>query len=348
MAVLTVSARGRYASLDALRGLAVLMVVYDHLFAIAGERMAGGVFAPVPSIRHWVTGPLGIIQDFGWFGVCLFFFISGFVIAHSARQESIRVFAVRRIFRIFPPLVVAVLVCAVVDRLLGTVRPPTDYLWGLSLAGYFRVPQIVVLGVAWTLVIEVLFYALIALVSPLLKTRRPVWAMALASTVPLLVVVTARKFGDSYFLFAASMAYVPLLLMGSTLFLRRVAGLGLFATLALLAANYLVFVHAVRSIHTDFLPMGNSYLVSAAYALTLFVLCLDLGAPRALKLVGDWSYSLYLLHGTVGFLLVQQALATGAGAIAPYAASAVCIAFSWLMYRFIERPSISLGKRLAA
>ncbi|MCU0940189.1 MAG: hypothetical protein MUC86_13895, partial [Burkholderiaceae bacterium] len=60
--------RQRYEALDALRGVAVLMVVYDHLFAVAGERMAGGPFAPTAWVREWITQPLGIIQDFGWLG----------------------------------------------------------------------------------------------------------------------------------------------------------------------------------------------------------------------------------------------------------------------------------------
>ena len=40
------------------------------------------------------AAPLGIIQDFGWFGVALFFLISGFIISDRAAAESTRTFVI--------------------------------------------------------------------------------------------------------------------------------------------------------------------------------------------------------------------------------------------------------------
>jgi len=340
--------QGRYEALDALRGVAVLMVVYDHLFAVAGERMAGGAFPPVPWVRQWVSGPLGIIQDFGWLGVCLFFLISGFVIAHAGRRERLHVFVVRRVFRIFPPLAAALLVAAVLEHLAGAGRHWSEYVFGITLAGYFMVPQVIVLGVAWTLVIEVIFYALIAVLSPLLKSRVPALAVAVGTTLPLLAIFFARDLGASFFLFAASAAYVPLLLIGSTLYLRRIGSTNPAMAIALVAANYGVFVYGLRTIHTVFLPLDNSYLVSAMYALGLFMLCLERRAPRVLKFVGDISYSLYLLHGVLGFFVVQQLVHAGAGVASPLVAALVCIGASYAFHRVVEKPAMALGRRVVA
>lgn len=337
----------RFPALDGLRGLAVLMVVYDHLFAVAGERMAGHAFTPVPWVREWISGPLGIIQDFGWFGVCLFFLISGFVITHSARRESLRTFAVRRLFRIGPPLVVAVMVVLALDLATGVRRPWADYMFGLTLAGYFTVPQIVVLGVAWTLVIEVVFYALMATVSPLFKLAHPAWGTAFATAVPLVVIVHARDLGDAFFLLAASVAYLPILLMGSALYLKETATAPDWTVALLLVANLAIFMLGLRSIHTAFLPLSNSYLLTLVYASALFTLSVDRSASRPLGWVGDISYSLYLLHGTLGFFFVQHALAWGAGRAAPWLATAASLAVSYVMYRTVERPAIEFGKRLA-
>ena len=343
----TAQATVRYEALDALRGVAVLMVVYDHLFAVAGERMVGGAFAPVPWVRQWVSGPLGIIQDFGWFGVCLFFLISGFVIAHAGRRERMHVFVLRRVFRIVPPLAAAIAVVALLDVMAGTARPWPDYVRAVTLMGYLSVPQVIVLGVAWTLVIEVLFYALIALLSPLLKSAVPGLALVLGTAVPLLAIVFARDFGDRFFLLAASVAYLPVLLIGSVLYLRQAGVLGTAAAVALGLANAAVFLFGLSTIHTSFLPIGNSYPLSLVYALALFMGSLGRPAQPALKFVGDISYSLYLLHGTLGFAAVQGLLALGAGRASPWLAALACIAASWVFYRLVERPSMALGKRLA-
>lgn len=341
------SQTGRYPALDAMRGVAVLMVVYDHLFAVGGERFAGNAFPPANTVRNWVSTPLGIIQDFGWFGVCLFFLISGFVITHSARRENIRTFFIRRIFRIGPPFAAAVLLVALLDFATGVQRPWLDYFYGLTLVGYFTVPQIIVLGVAWTLVIEVIFYALMAAISPLLKGTRPLLGVALASTLVWLVILWARDFGPSFFLFAASVAYLPVLLIGSTIYLRKATSADMIPILLLASANAAVFMLGLRSIHTAFLPISNSYPVTLVYALAVFLMCVDLGAPNLLRRFGDISYSLYLLHGTLGFFVVQHALSAGMANASPWVASLVCIAASYVMYHTVERPAINLGKRLS-
>ena len=104
----------------------------------------------------------------------------------------------------------------------------------------------------------------------------------------------------------------------------------------------------LRSIHTAFLPLNNSYLLSLAYAGAIFMVCVGLSAPRALRWVGDVSYSLYLLHGTLGFFVVQVALSLGMGLASPWVATVLCLGASYAMYRAVERPAIALGKRLAA
>jgi peptidoglycan/LPS O-acetylase OafA/YrhL len=339
----------RYAALDALRGVAVLMVVYDHLFAVAGERFAGQAFAPVPAVREHITGPLGIIQDFGWFGVCLFFLISGFVILHAARRETVGQFVIRRGLRIFPPLAVAVAVLAVLEHATGQPRPFTDYLLGVSLWGYFSLPQVVVLGVAWTLVIELFFYALVALVIPLLRERRAVFGVAVMTLVPALMCALARDFGDRFFLFAVSATHLPVLLMGSTLYLWRQGLCGGAVAALLFVVNWAVFAWAVNTIHTTFAPLNNSYLLSLVYSLAVFNLCLNWQPPRWLKAVGDMSYSLYLLHGTIGFAVVVWLVPrVGPAMWLPWLATAVVMLASMAMWRWVERPSIALGRRWSA
>jgi peptidoglycan/LPS O-acetylase OafA/YrhL len=78
----------RLAWLDALRGLAALAVVYDHL----GVRV-------LPAVR----GEVLRVLDPGLYGVLVFFLISGYIVPASLdRKGDLRAFWVTRVFRLFP------------------------------------------------------------------------------------------------------------------------------------------------------------------------------------------------------------------------------------------------------
>jgi peptidoglycan/LPS O-acetylase OafA/YrhL len=82
------------AWLDALRGIAVLAVVYEHLRS-----------ALLPDV-HQVTDPW---VRAGVFGVTLFFLVSGYIIPASLeRHGSLRDFWLSRLFRLYPAYLVAI------------------------------------------------------------------------------------------------------------------------------------------------------------------------------------------------------------------------------------------------
>src|SRR5881397_2950111 len=84
----------RLAWLDALRGIAALVVVYEHA--------QDPIF---PELRTTVAPWF----DTGKFGVMVFFLVSGYIIPASLeRRGSIRDFWVSRLFRLYPLWAVAV------------------------------------------------------------------------------------------------------------------------------------------------------------------------------------------------------------------------------------------------
>ena len=344
--------RERYFALDALRGVAVSMVAYDHLFAVHGESFTGKPFAPAEYIRNHFTAPAGIIQDFGWLGACIFFLVSGFVIAKSAIEESTRAFVIRRAMRIFPPVAATVALVMLIDSLTSGLRPLHDYILALTLVGYVTIPQVIVIGVAWTLAIEVIFYAAMTLVAPLLKLRHAAFGVVAISALVMLVLVMARMHGDSFFLFAASVAYVPLLVLGVIGYLWHSGRAGDGASLVLGVANLAIFIYGLRQIHTAFYTAQNSYLVSVFYALAIFWLTFRIAnPPRVLKFIGDISYSLYLLHGILGALVIQWTLpylSTPMRPLAPVIAFLVSIAASYAMYKHVERPFMTKARVMTA
>jgi peptidoglycan/LPS O-acetylase OafA/YrhL len=334
----------RYVFLDYLRAIAAWLVVWDHLANIFPQGQ-GLAFAPAEWVRRNVTGPLGIIQDFGWFGVALFFLISGFIISDRARVEGVFKFVIRRVLRIYPMLAVPIaLSCLlVVAKDQVTVR---NLLLNLTLANYLIVPQVVLVGVAWTLIIEVVFYALTAATQ---FARGSPHRIAFNLAVVLLTIWQRGAFGPSFGLFATVASYLPILVMGQTIYWWLAKGrLSAFWGLAYLAAAWGIFLLGLRAIQPGFLPVTNSYVISLAYALLLFVAMLRMPLPelRLVRFLSDTSYSIYLLHGIVGWVVFLALVKRTPLPLAILLAAAASLAAAFATYRLVERPTQRLGRYL--
>ena len=100
----------RQVPLDALRGIAIALVVIHH------------VWWRFPVAQH---DPLArFVAGIGWAGVDLFFGISGYLITSilmkARRPGALRAFFVKRFFRIIPVYIVALAVFLMVSLLTGT------------------------------------------------------------------------------------------------------------------------------------------------------------------------------------------------------------------------------------
>lgn len=333
--------------IQALRAIGVLCVTWAHLAVAFPSDQQIDPLPLVQWIRLSVNGPLGIIQDFGWFGVCLFFLVSGFVVAHVTERHTAISFAIRRMLRIFPPLWGAIVIALLLDPSLRAVE------WGslllsMGLFNYFTIPQTVVLAVAWTLVIEMCFYALVLLFFRLRSD--PLLMIVLELLFVRAILLMRNDWGDQFFLFAAVCAYLPYLITGQIfyhgIFRRTLAPV----TAVLLTTGALaVALFGLMTIHVRFLPLSNSYLLSFAYACFLFLFLLQL-RPKHLPVWMDSlariSYPLYLLHGTVGlwiFLAVLPFIGAAGASLSAFAGSLLA---SGLLHYCIELPSMNLGSRI--
>jgi peptidoglycan/LPS O-acetylase OafA/YrhL len=148
-----VPAAKRLAWLDVLRAIAALLVVQEHINVLAYR-------LPYRMLHNWFAP--------GQAGVGLFFLISGYIIPASLeRRRDLRRFWVSRVFRLYP-LYTFVLVALVVLQLVGLryIGPAAIQHKTLSgvaqftmLAPWLGLPEII--GVAWTLTYEMLFYLLV-------------------------------------------------------------------------------------------------------------------------------------------------------------------------------------------
>lgn len=344
-----------FSNISLLRAIAALMVVYDHLFCLVPLRHFGSAAFPASIVQEYISTPLGIIQDFGWMGVAIFFIVSGFIISHVAIRESRTEFIVKRVFRIYPPLILAVLIACLATYITSDITYTAgEILSAFTLANYWIHPQVPILGVAWTLAIEIIFYALTFSLLPILK-RSPAIAITIQLVIIFSIYIARRNFGHSFFLFSASAAYLPYLIIGQVTYFMYAKLITPKVFFALFLATYVAALTGIQLIHKVFLPIDNSYLINFTYAYFIFFLFLifkeKLKVPPFAQLLADSSYSIYLLHGTVGItviVLASKYIESKSGIVVfltSLSAAALSILASWLFFRLVERPSIKAARR---
>ncbi|MES2821547.1 MAG: acyltransferase [Pseudomonadota bacterium] len=163
--------------IEILRALACLMVIYCHLVG-RSTIIFQEHWGPHTLVNNFIITPLGIIQDFGFLGVALFFLISGFIVTHTGLNETRWSFLAKRLLRIYPALIIAVGATV----LLATQAAAAGWTDGAMGIGYTNallsavgldtgLTGKAVLDVGWTITIELLFYAHLVVFLPLVKIK---------------------------------------------------------------------------------------------------------------------------------------------------------------------------------
>ena len=345
-----------FAFITLLRGVTVLLIAWDHMVG-AWLDWSKVVWMPLEFVRQYITRPLGIIQDFGAIGVSFLFLMSGFLITHIGQTENRKEFSIKRLLRIYPPLIVSIILILAFYWIYAIITQSHTYvqdfnlqaiLLGASLLNYFFWPQNVLNGIAWILVVEGLFYIACFILLPFLKTR-PQTSVALLLAFTGFVIVFSRELGISFLLFASSVAYFPFIIMGQILFYfwkRRITRVG-FAFFS--ATAMLLFVLGVMMVNTDFLPINNSYIISFVYAYVIFGVSLLLAkrikVGRFLGFFSKISYSFYLnqTYCYLWFVVLLPIL----GVEFSIGTIFVLLTFiAYLSWRFVENPSRKLARRI--
>lgn len=319
----------RIAFLEGVRGVAACLVVVQHLIA-----------AEYPAYREWSHQYL----DLGRIGVVAFFLVSGYVIPLSLSGQTLSTFAIRRFFRLFPVYWVAFALFVLIHLrdIVGHVTAPVGVLNVLMLQGL--VGAVSILPPAWTLSIELLFYAQSATAKARRLLDESVYAGWAWLALYLLLCVGERITGQDL------PTTLPLLLfltsVGHALNLRDTARSR--AWLPLLTAGLIVTpTGAYLGVDGNGEWPPFTYSVSFIAGVALFagfyvVRGRDVGRP--LIFLGAISYAVYLFHPIVNDALRE--LPGLHGGLALVGANVVLVPLvAWLTHRHLERPSIGLGKR---
>ena len=357
---------GFLPSLALIRGVAALMVVYDHLVGMWLE-IHHVHWSPAVKAEQWIFGPLQLMMHGGGLAVSMFFLVSGFVIVLVAQRETLNQFIVRRALRIFPPLWASMILLLLVGGVLfafgvelpGTANsfvdlfrqatPWTDLLAAATLTNYiFSTPP--VNGVAWTLIIEVLFYLSVASLLPLLKTR-PRLALGITFTVILFLQLFARVHA-LLFMLTVNMVYVAFLFLGSLLYLRWANRIDTVSFVLGSLAFWGLFLHGMSSIALVPPFKLSDYGVSYAFAWLAFVALLLLNDRLRLGRLSLFfsriSYSLYLNHGGMGLICLTLLYPVLGYPVSLLVSFLVVVAISYSSFRWVEVPSQRLARSLTS
>ena len=365
------SSERRIMDIELLRGIAVLGVLFHHL--------QDSLFAASVPLLQAIT-----LYAQPWWGVDLFFAISGFVIARSlipalqgcsTRQEywqQTRNFWLRRAFRLLPSawlwLALMLLACIFLNRsgAFGTLHANLQAtLAGVAQYANFRFAdsfyhyEYGTSFVYWSLSLEEQFYLLFPLLI-LLCRKHLVWALLALVAVqlftlrtPILMVVRTDALALGVLL--AMWSSQPSYLRWEPTFLRRPwAGLSALIGVSL-ALNFMA---------TDRFTF-TSYRIGVIALLCALLVWIasynrDYLMPRGLfknlmTWVGSRSYGIYLIH-IPAYLLVREVIFRLQAANLPSPAGhpvlTLLIAFgliallSELNYRFVEMPMRNRGASL--
>lgn len=356
----TIPSKGRLQFLDTLRGLAALYVVLYHMVVMPHP----GLDTPVWATKFAHTGGTG---------VTLFFVVSAFSLFYTmpfrlAKPRPILSFYLHRFFRIAPLFYVVIIATIIRDHLIfdatHTLRE--------KLASIFFVFNLIPEGqqsfvwASWTIGVEMLFYAIF----PFIYFRtRSIYA-AISWVIGFLVLWQFVQLGVEYLPLTPDQRasiiqwsvfrHLPIFACGAVAYFtlkghfeaagdtdRRDLG-----RMLLLAGTF-----CYVALLNDWLPnlLGNIYYWQGlVYLLLLIGLCfapLKAVVNRLTMRLGKISYSLYLIHPTVIYLMIPvyrriyaHVPTISLAMLTCYAITvAIVIAISEITYRFVEEPGIRLG-----
>ncbi|MBA3869009.1 MAG: acyltransferase [Anaerolineae bacterium] len=338
----------RLNSLQAYRGIAAVMVVLFHMTVFAHE--------------HFNVDLLGKSFSFGYVGVDFFFVLSGFIIYFVNRKvmgvsQAVQPYLLKRFLRVYPIYWLITTAKIVVLFTLPSFAKPYETNVGQILRSYVLFPQptdLPIIGAAWTLSYEVMFYLIfgLAIVLGLWWFRRifAIWGISILAF-QIIRLVAGTGFQSNYLLdfilnernFEFMLGCLSAYLILNHQIPYRAWILAMGVIVFTLSAVY-VDNNGVVPSYTLFFGIASFLIVTASAGIESqrpFKL------PRSLIFLGDASYSVYLTHALFinifALILTRLDLVTRFGPTLPLILMAVfAIIGGCLVYGLVEKPLLSI------
>lgn len=301
---------------------------------------------------HFVCTVTGFVSNkgilsvfsFGHYGVQMFFVISGFIIPWSMYHGRYKIknfftFTAKRLIRLEPPYLISLLF-AIIHTYARTLSPHYN---GLDITpdakqivlhfGYlipFFEGETWIRPVYWTLAIEFQYYVAIGLLFSFISSNK-MWLRIIVYCLflvgPILIKANFLPF------------HLPVFLLGILLYLYKTKIINVIELYAVSIVT-LVCIAFFNDIPTVF------------FAGFTFIVIMYFGNIKSAigNFLGNISYSIYLFHSLTGMVVLNYFAHTITSPIIKFilivVAVLVSIGASYIVYRFVEKPSKELSSRI--
>lgn len=320
--------------IEVLRGLAALAVTWFHLTG----------YGKAEYLNVWLD-PLGL-SKYGWLGVEVFFVISGFIIPYSLWRSNFDLkqhwgkFISKRVIRIYPAYLTSILIIILFSLVSLITSNPQKIEANISISNIllniFFLNDIfgneaALSPVFWTLAIEFQYYLLIMFLYPLLTSPKlitKIAALLISCTLPF-------AFPQKSFIFS----WLLLFNFGILAFQLTAKKINLIQYLSTTCLTAILSYY-----NTDLL------ITSVGITTSFFIVFIQVPKTIIFDFLGQISYSLYLLHFTVGNKIISLFSRLGGGNTIKIVGLlvALCMSFlaAYLMYRYVEKPTQKYFKNI--
>lgn len=290
------------------------------------------------------SASLNKVTFYGSYGVPIFFVISGYILPYSLEKSGYKIslffkFLLKRIIRLEPAYLFSILGIFILS-FLAQLSPFSDStqieffttntcLHLFYLVDFFNEKWLN--PVYWTLAIEFQFYLVIGLIFPILNSSK---ICVLIASFALIILTSTIVNNDSYLPYYFLMFLPGMLLFWYT---SKKISLKIFIILFFILGFFSFEKHGISG------PICSLISISFILFVTKPI--------KPLLFLGTISYSLYLTHtivGTDGIInFMQNFIPDQEGRIwLMIIALPITIAFAWVFYLIIEKPSKKLSKKI--
>jgi peptidoglycan/LPS O-acetylase OafA/YrhL len=359
----------RIIQLDGLRGIAVLLVVAYHYIDLQYDKMDMQTVSRFEKILIHLT-------SVGWFGVDLFFVLSGFLIGsillkNTGSPNFFKTFYLRRFFRIIPIYYVLLIIFGLL-KISSLYQPDASvfekdipliyyfvFLQNFAM-GFYHTFGPIGLGATWSLAVEEQFYLIIPVLIYYIKSKYYKYIIIAG----LIMAPLCRMLFSNYYvgytwlpsrINAPMIGFLLALLMQNEKFKlfckSHLGGIKIFT---------LIFLIFSGIVHVYFNAGAfNHSLIGVDFGLVVLIALFTESGPlfkilssRILLFLGSISYFLYLFHQLVNdmlhLIILHQKTPMLDSAYAAWItvfALGSCLLVGWLSNLYFEGPLIRYGHK---